>query len=61
MLKILGLDRLASLVSRKVMYLWVRTKVFPQDLAALNLKPDQPVCYVLQTRHLSSLPGRTKC
>ncbi len=55
MLKILGLDRLASLVSRKVLYLWVRTKVFPQDLAALNLKPDQPVCYVLQTRQLSSL------
>ena len=55
MLKMLGLDRLASLVSRKVLYLWVRTKVFPQDLSALNLNPDQPVCYVLQTRQLSPL------
>jgi glycerol-3-phosphate O-acyltransferase len=55
MLKILGLDRLAALVSRKVLYLWVRTKVFPQDLSSLNLNPDQPVCYVLQTRQLSPL------
>ncbi len=55
MLKILGLDRALSLLSRKLLYVWVRTQTLPQDLSTLNLDPNKPVCYVLQTRQLSNL------
>ncbi|WP_137938141.1 glycerol-3-phosphate 1-O-acyltransferase PlsB [Chitinivorax sp. B] len=55
MLKFLGLEAALSLLSRKLLYLWVRTQVLPQDLTSLKLDPDKPVCYVLQTRQLSNL------
>jgi len=40
---------------RRILYLGTRTKVFPEDPAALGLKSDSPVCYVLHERHLSNL------
>ena len=46
MLKMLGLDRLASLVSRKGVVPVGAYQGVSQDLSALNLNPDQPVCYV---------------
>jgi len=55
MLNWLGLDRLFILVARKLLYIWVRTKVLPENLTELDLDPNKPVCYVLQTRFLSNL------
>lgn len=55
MLSFLGLDRLLRLLTRKLMYLWVRTQVLPNDLKQLGIDPDKPICYVLQTRLLSSV------
>ncbi len=50
-----GLDRLFRLLTRKVMYLWVRTQVLPNDLKLLGIDPDKPICYVLQNRLLSNV------
>ena len=42
-------------LARRLLYLWVRTAVFPQNSQELGLDPAKPVCYVLQDRHLSNL------
>jgi glycerol-3-phosphate O-acyltransferase len=42
-------------LARRLLYLWVRTSVFPDNLQELGLNPTKPVCYVLQDRHLSNL------
>ena len=42
-------------LARRVLYLWVRTTVFPENPQELGLDPDKPVCYVLQDHHLSNL------
>ncbi len=42
-------------LARKFLYLWVRTHVFPENLKELQINPDKPVCYVLQTRYFSNL------
>jgi glycerol-3-phosphate O-acyltransferase len=42
-------------LARRLLYAWVRTTVFPEQVATLGLDPDRPVCYVLQNRHLSNL------
>ncbi len=42
-------------VLRRILYLGTRTQVFPESPEALGLKPDLPVCYVLDERHLSNL------
>jgi glycerol-3-phosphate O-acyltransferase len=55
MLNWLGLDRLFILIARKLLYIWVRPQVLPENLADLELDPNKPVCYVLQTRFLSNL------
>ena len=53
-----GLIRLGNLLLallRRLLYLVVRTRVTPEQAAALGIDPQQPLCYVLQDRHLSSL------
>lgn len=55
MLSWLGIDRLLRLLTRKVLYLWVRTQVLPNDLSQLNIDPNKPVCFVLQNRLLSNV------
>ena len=42
-------------LARRLLYAWVRTTVFPEQVATLGLDPSKPVCYVLQNRHLSNL------
>jgi glycerol-3-phosphate O-acyltransferase len=42
-------------VLRRVLYLGTRTRVFPESPEELKLRPDLPVCYVLDERHLSNL------
>ncbi len=42
-------------LARRLLYLWVRTSVFPENPSELGLDPAKPVCYVLQDRHLSNL------
>ncbi|MDK9702919.1 MAG: glycerol-3-phosphate 1-O-acyltransferase PlsB [Sulfuritalea sp.] len=42
-------------VLRRVLYLVTRTQVFPETPETLKLRPDLPVCYVLNERHLSNL------
>ncbi|MCD6061000.1 MAG: plsB [Moraxellaceae bacterium] len=49
------LSNLFLLFARKLLYIFVRTTVLPEDLKQLQLDPDKPVCYVLQTRFLSNL------
>lgn len=55
MLSWLGIDRLLRLLTRKVLYLWVRTQVRPSDLSLINIDPSKPICYVLQDRLLSNV------
>ncbi|MFO1323249.1 MAG: glycerol-3-phosphate 1-O-acyltransferase PlsB [Burkholderiales bacterium] len=40
---------------RRILYLFVRTHVVPEDLDALGVVPGVPLAYVLEDRHLSSL------
>ena len=40
---------------RRILYFGTRTQVFPETPGALGLRPDLPVCYVLDERHLSNL------
>lgn len=42
-------------LARRLLYLWVRTTVFPASSGELGLDPDKPVCYVLQDRHFSNM------
>ncbi|HQV40556.1 MAG: glycerol-3-phosphate 1-O-acyltransferase PlsB [Moraxellaceae bacterium] len=46
---------LFTAIARKLLFLFVRTNVIPEDLSLLQLDPDKPVCYVLQTRFFSNL------
>ncbi|HYD79676.1 MAG TPA: glycerol-3-phosphate 1-O-acyltransferase PlsB [Paucimonas sp.] len=55
MLQFLGLDRPLFHAARKLLYLWVRTEVLPQDPVALGLDPSKAVVYVLHRRFLSNL------
>lgn len=49
------LSNLFLLFARKLLYIFVRTNVLPEDLKQLQIDPDKPVCYVMQTRFLSNL------
>lgn len=51
----LGLDRPFLQLFRRLLYLWVRTSVLPQDPVSLGLDPSTPVVYVLNRRFLSNL------
>lgn len=51
----LGLDRLGIGVARRLLALWVRTKVLPGDVSTLGIDPQLPVCYALEMRALSDL------
>jgi len=42
-------------VLRRILYLGTRTRVFPDTPELLRLRPDLPVCYVLDERRLSNL------
>ncbi len=42
-------------LARRVLYLWVRTTVFPKDPRTLGLDPSRPICYVLQDHRYSNL------
>lgn len=42
-------------LARKLLFLFVRTNVIPEDLNQLQIDPNKPVCYVLQTRFFSNL------
>ncbi len=49
------LSNLFLLLARKLLYVFVRTTILPENLKDLGLDPDKPVCYVLQTRFFSNL------
>ncbi|WP_300456304.1 glycerol-3-phosphate 1-O-acyltransferase PlsB [Accumulibacter sp.] len=42
-------------LARRLLFLWVRTTVFPEHPQELGFDPSKPLCYVLQDRHLSNL------
>lgn len=42
-------------VLRRLLHLWVRVRVVPEDLAELELDPDRPTFYVLDSNALTSL------
>ena len=41
-------------ILRKILFLWVRTRVMGADESELKLDPDKPVCYIMQYSSLSS-------
>jgi glycerol-3-phosphate O-acyltransferase len=51
----LGLDRSSLWLFRKLLFLWARTKVLPDDLDSLEIDRNKPVCYGLESRSLSNL------
>jgi glycerol-3-phosphate O-acyltransferase len=55
MLSHFGLDRPLLHAARKLLYLWVRTRVLPAEPGQLGLTTDKPVIYVLQRRFLPNL------
>lgn len=40
---------------RKILYLWVKTEVIPANIKQLDIKPELPVIYVLETRSWANL------
>ena len=48
-------SRPLDFIARKLLYLWIRTEILPADTALLNIEPDVPVVYVLDSRAWSSL------
>jgi len=42
-------------VFRKILYLWVKTEIIPNDIQKLDINPDIPVIYVLETRSWANL------
>jgi glycerol-3-phosphate O-acyltransferase len=44
-----------NFVFRKLLYLWVRTEVLPANIESIDINPDLPVIYVLETRAWSNL------
>ena len=40
---------------RRLLHLWVRVRVLPEDLGELNLDPDRPTFYVIDSNALTSL------
>ncbi|MEQ6885886.1 glycerol-3-phosphate 1-O-acyltransferase PlsB [Salicola sp. Rm-C-2C1-2] len=49
-----GPANLILTILRRLIYLWVRSRVLGSDEEQLGLDPDKPVCYVLQYSSLSS-------
>ncbi|MGM0449778.1 MAG: glycerol-3-phosphate 1-O-acyltransferase PlsB [Pseudomonadota bacterium] len=49
-----GPGNLILTLLRKLMYLWVRSRVLGADREQLGLDPEKPVCYVIQYSSLSS-------
>ncbi|WP_299876796.1 glycerol-3-phosphate 1-O-acyltransferase PlsB [uncultured Cocleimonas sp.] len=42
-------------IGRKVLYLWLKTEVIPNKIEQLDINPDLPVIYVLETRSWTNL------
>jgi glycerol-3-phosphate O-acyltransferase len=42
-------------ISRKILYLWVKTEVIPSTIEQIDINPDLPVIYVLETRSWTNL------
>ena len=40
---------------RKVLYLWLKTEIIPNRIEQLDINPDLPVIYVLETRSWTNL------
>ncbi|MCG8670386.1 MAG: glycerol-3-phosphate 1-O-acyltransferase PlsB [Pseudomonadales bacterium] len=55
MMKGLGVNRLIYWLVRRVLYIFVKTTVRPDDIKTLNLDPEKPVLYVIKNKSLSDL------
>ncbi len=42
-------------ISRKILYLWIKTEVIPNKIEQLHINPDLPVIYVLETRSWTNI------
>lgn len=42
-------------IGRKILYLWVKTDAIPSDIKKLEINPELPIIYVLETRSWSNL------
>ena len=47
--------KLFNRFSREILYLWVKTEVIPADIRQLEVNPDLPLIYVLETRSWANL------
>ena len=51
----MSLRNTVNYLSRKFLYLWLKTDVIPDDIQQLDINPEVPVIYVLETRSWSNL------
>ena len=51
----MSLRHTINCISRKLLYLWLKTDVIPNDIQQLDINPDIPVIYVLETRSWTNL------
>ncbi len=42
-------------IGRKILYLWLKTEIIPKKIEQLDINPDLPIIYVLETRSWTNL------
>jgi len=50
-----GLYQVSIWFIRRLLFSWVRTEVFPKGLKDLNIDPEKPICYVLESRSMADV------
>lgn len=50
-----------NFVFRKILYLWVKTEIIPDNIQSLSIQPEIPVIYVLEARAWSNLLVLEEC
>lgn len=54
-MKGLGLNRLVYWFVRRILYIFVKTTVLPNEIKSLNIDPEKPILYALKNKSLSDL------
>jgi glycerol-3-phosphate O-acyltransferase len=50
-----GFDNFVHTLGRRLLFLWVRTRILPKDLSALGIDPERPMAYALESRVASNI------
>ena len=54
-MKGLGFNRLIYWLVRRILYIFVKTTVLPNDIKTLNIDPEKPILYALKNKSLSDM------